>query len=297
MANERTVSVKLRMVVRDYITGGNQAVAMNRQLQASQADLAAEAGKTSTALDKLGASAEASGRRTGRGSLYMAAGVAALGASGGALKVLPPLLAAAGTGLAALPTIAIGAAAGLGVAYTATRNVGDALKDLDKASKVSPFAKLTPEAKAFVNEYARLKPALTGIQQGLQGRALTGTAAGLNLLVTGTLPQVTDGLNRIADDWADLFAELALATNQPEVIGAFTGSPRPRTGSSTGSRPGSGRRRRRSRRWSTPPTRWRGRSVTSCCRGSTTSTPRSSRLGRTGAWPSSSTPARTPPAS
>ncbi len=219
--NERTVSVKLRLIAREYVAGGRQALGMDRQLMASQAALGEQAKKTSRDLDGLAASAERSGRRTGRGALLMVGGIAALGAAGGGLKVLPPLLAAAGTGLAALPVAATGAAAGIGVAVIATRNLSEAFGELDKASKVSPFAKLAPEARALVNTYAGLKPQLQEFQKGLQGRAFTGTSAGLTMLVTKTLPQVSGSLNKIADDWADLFAEIALSANQPEVIGMF----------------------------------------------------------------------------
>lgn len=221
--SERTASVTLRMKVRDYLDGGRQAIAMNDRLKASQAELAGESRKASQEFERLAKSMETSGRATGRGGLYAAAGIAAIGATGGALKALPPLLTATATGLAVLPVALGSTVVGMGVAYTATRGLGDAFKELNKHTKQNPLAKLAPEARQLVGEYARLRPQLSAIQQELQGRALTGTAAGLNLLVTKTLPQVTGGLERIADDWADLFAEMALAVNQPEVVGAFNG--------------------------------------------------------------------------
>lgn len=219
MSDDRTVSVNLRMQVRDYIAGGNQAIAMNKQLQASQRDLGNDAGKTASQLTKLGDSAQSSGQKMGAGLKYGALGLGALGAAGGGLKALPPLLAATATGAAVLPQVFLGSAVAGGVLKTAVSGVGDALKEVNKQK--DPFKGLAPSARALVSEYQRVQPALKGFQQGISDRALKGTAQGLDMLATQTLPKLSGGLGKIADDWSDLFAEIALNANSPEAIGAF----------------------------------------------------------------------------
>jgi hypothetical protein len=217
---DRSVSVNLRMRIRDYIAGGEGAIAMNRRLQASQRELGNEAGRTADQLTRAGNAAEQHGRRTGRGALYGAAGVAALGLAGGGLKALPPLLAATATGAAVLPQVLLGTAAAGGVLKASLGGVGDAMKEVVKQQ--DQFGtKLAPNAEALVSQYARLRPVLKGIQQELQQNALAGTAQGLDLITTKMLPQVSDGLNELATDWSHFFAEVALAANSPEFIGMF----------------------------------------------------------------------------
>jgi hypothetical protein len=219
---DRTVSVNLRMRVRDYLTGGESAIAMNRRLQESQRALGNESSKTAAELTKVGAAAEKHGRSTGRGALYGAAGIAALGAAGGGIKALPPLLAATAAGAAVIPQVLLGSAAAGLVLKSALGGVGDEMKKVVKAQ--DQFGtKLAPNAEALVGQYARLRPALKAVQQELQQNALAGTAAGMDLLVSKTLPQVSGGLNKLATDWSEMFAELALATNSPEFVGMFNG--------------------------------------------------------------------------
>jgi hypothetical protein len=217
---ERTVSVSLRMKVRDYVMGGSEAIAMNRRLQASQRELAAESEKTADALTKSGNAADQSGRKMGRGLLYGAGALAALGAAGGGLKALPPLLAATATGAAVLPQVLLGSAAAGGVLKVALSGIGEEFQAVQKAQ--DQFGKASaPNAQALVAQYAALRPVLQGVQQGLQQRALAGTAQGLDLLVSKTLPQVSSGLNALADDWSEFFAEVALTASSPEMVGAF----------------------------------------------------------------------------
>jgi hypothetical protein len=216
---ERNVTVRLGLSVRDYISGGTAADAMNRRMTESMRDLGAEADRTAGKLTGAGNAAERSGKRMGRGALYGAAGVAALAAAGGGLKILPPLLAATATAGAALPGILGGAATGAAVLKIALSGVGDALGDI--YSTDDPFSRLTPNARKFLAVADQVKPKLLGLQAGLQQRVMQGTAADLKLFTDVTVPAVTAGLERIADDWADTFAELALAAADPQVTGAF----------------------------------------------------------------------------
>lgn len=220
MFGERDVTVRLKLAVRDYLTGGAQADAMNRRMIESQDALGASAKRAGANIDDLGVKADRHGRRIGRSTMYAAAGVAALGAAGGGIKVLPPLLAATATGAAVLPQVLLGSAVAGGVLKTSMSGVGDAfdalIKQQDQFGK-----KLAPNAQLLVSQYARVRPVLQGLQQGLQQNVFAGTAQGLDLVVSRTLPGVSDGLERIATDWSHLFAEMALTASSPEFIGAF----------------------------------------------------------------------------
>lgn len=217
--DDRTVTVRLRLAVRDYLTGGAEAEAMNKRLQASMRELGDESDQTKKKLKGAGDESEKSGRRIGRGALYAAGGLAALGATGGALRLLPPLLAAAGTGAAALPGILLGAANQAAVLKIGLAGVGKQLGEIYKAK--DPFERLAPNAVNFLKTAERLKPTLLNVQEGLQQRVMRGTSADLQLLATKTLPAVRVGLNRLADDWAATFAEMALSLSDSEVTDSW----------------------------------------------------------------------------
>src|SRR5690606_41447715 len=70
-----------------------------------------------------------------RGLLMAAAGVAALGAAGGALKTLPGVLTATAAAGATLPPILMGAASAGGVLAASLRGVGDAIEEITKRSE------------------------------------------------------------------------------------------------------------------------------------------------------------------
>lgn len=219
---DRTVSVSLRMKVRDYIAGGSEAIAMNKALQESQRALGNESSTTADKMTKVGKAAEQGGAKTGAWLLKTGIGLAAMGAAGGGIKALPPLLAATAAGAAVLPQVLLGSAAAGLVLKASMAGVGDQFKAVAKEQdKFS--AKVAPNAGLLVSEYARVRPVLQGLQQGFQQRAFAGTAQGLDLLATKTLPQVSGGLNKIADDWSAFFAEVALTASSPEMVGAFNG--------------------------------------------------------------------------
>lgn len=217
--DDRKVTVRLALSVRDYLVGGTEADAMNRRLQASQRELGNESDRTSKKLTRLADSAEQSGKRTGRALLFTGAGLAALGATGGALRVLPPLLAATATGAAALPGILGGAANQAIVLKVGLSGISDQLGEIYKAK--DPFTRLSPNAVNFLKVADQIKPTLLGVQQGLQQRVMRGTGADLELLATKTLPAVRVNLNALADDWADTFAEMSLAMSDPQVTDSW----------------------------------------------------------------------------
>jgi hypothetical protein len=217
---ERSVVVKLGLRVRDYIAGSESAIAANGRLTASQKALAAEFERSAASMTKAGDAADNHGRRMGRGMLYGAAGLAALGAAGGGLKAIPPLLAATATGAAVLPQVLLGSAAAGGVLKASLSGVGDAMQEVVKQQ--DKFGRqLAPNAELLVSQYARLRPVLQGVQRELQQNALAGTAQGMDLFVSKTLPQLSGGLEEIATDWSEFFAEVALAANSPEFVGMF----------------------------------------------------------------------------
>lgn len=219
---DRTVTVRLRMTARDYISEALAAEAANRKLTASVRSLGHDFSDMGEQASTAGKKVEASGRSSGRGLLYAAAGVAALGATGGALKVLPPLLAATATGAAALPGVLGATVAVAATGKIAFLGLGDAIGEANKAAAgKDPFARLAPNAKALVDQIGVLRPGLTSFQQGLQQLATKGTAADLELLANEVLPKVQKGVQRLAADYADAFAEISLATSDPASVEAF----------------------------------------------------------------------------
>lgn len=216
---DRDVNVNLGLTVREYLLGGTEAEAMDRRLIASQTALRASTQGLGRDLDDLGKKAKKGGESGGRGLLLMAGGLGALGAAGGGIKLLPPLLSAVGTGAAALPGILGGAVDSAIVLKLGLSGVGKELGKIYKAK--DPYERLTPNAQKFLQATANVKPALLGLQAGLQQRVTKGLGADLELFATHTLPQVQRELNNVASDWSDTFAEMALAADDPAVIQAF----------------------------------------------------------------------------
>lgn len=223
---DKTVSVRLRMQVRDYVQGAGEAIAANRALQASQRDLQGEARKAGISLTSMAGESErsasrveAAGRKMGRGVLYAAGGLAVLGGTGTALKVLPGLLAGTAAAGAALPTVLGGAAESAVVLKVGLNGVGKALQEVFKEK--DPFARMGPNARSLLETTAQLKPELLGLQQGFQQRVLRGTSADLELIATKTIPAVRAGLAQLGSDWADTFAEVSLSLSDKEVTDSW----------------------------------------------------------------------------
>jgi hypothetical protein len=207
------------MAVRDYVRGADDATRANRRLEASARDMAGQARQAGDEMDATGRKAQAAGRQTGRGMLYAAAGVAALGAAGGAIKVLPGAISAVGVAAGALPPMLLGAAGAGGVLIGSLKGVGAAAGEVLKSD--DPFAGLGRNARATVAEIKALQPAMSNFRTGLQDRTLDTAAANLNALATNVLPRVSGGLNDLADDWSDAFDQITASVMSPEFVGAF----------------------------------------------------------------------------
>lgn len=223
---ERNVTVRLRMVARDYIAGGTEAERMTRRLAAAQRDLAGTSRQSGDEMDRAGRRSEEYGRRiersgwrARRGMLYTAAGVAALGAAGGALKLLPATLTATGVAAGALPPLLLGTAAAGGTLITSLKGVGKAAGEVLKTD--DPFAGLGRNARAFVAEVKALQPAMSGFRQGLQDRTLANGARNLNALATVVLPRLRGSLNELATDWGEAFDQITAAVMDPHFTRAF----------------------------------------------------------------------------
>jgi hypothetical protein len=216
---ERHVTVRLAMTARRYVTGATEAERMNKRLTASAREMADAHRKAGDEMDRTAARSERAGRRTGRGMLYAAAGVAALGAAGGGLKLLPGTITALGTAGGALPPMFLGAAATAGVLVTSLKGVGKAAGEILKSD--DPFAGLGKNARQLVYEVKALQPAMSGVRQGFQDRTLAGADRNLRAMATVTIPAVRGGLNNLADDWARAFREITLAVTDPHFTGAF----------------------------------------------------------------------------
>ncbi|WP_341719931.1 hypothetical protein QQG74_09595 [Micromonospora sp. FIMYZ51] len=184
---DRTVSVRLRLMVRDYTSGATEAERATRRLRDAQDALGNTSRRTASDLTKSAKAIDDWSRRVAIGTAVVAGGAAA---AGGSLKLLPPLLAATATGAAALPGMLTGTAAAFGTLKVATAGVGDALDEIFDAD--DPFGRLAPSAKALVNEMGRLKPQLLSFQQSIQDATLASGAGNLNRLATTTLPRLTN---------------------------------------------------------------------------------------------------------
>ncbi|WP_431935791.1 hypothetical protein [Micromonospora sp. RP3T] len=224
--SERNVTVHLRMVARQYVAGATEGERATRRLAAAQRDLAGSSRSAGDELDRTAGRAEssgrrieASGRRAGRGMLYAAAGVAALGGAGGAIKLLPGLLSATAVSAAALPPMLLGAAASGGVLVASLKGVGKAAGEVLKSD--DPFAGLSVNARTLVAEVKALQPAMSGVRQGLQDRTLATAAEDLNYLATRVLPRVRGGLNELATDWGQTFSAISTGVGSTEFVQGF----------------------------------------------------------------------------
>lgn len=216
---ERNVTVRLRMTVRDFVAGGTEAERTARRLAAAHDELAGSARGAGDEIDRAGKRIDAFSRRANRSLLYAAAGVAALGAAGGGLKLLPGVIAGTATAGAALPPMFLGAGAAAGVLATSVKGVGKAMGEVLKSD--DPFAGLGKNARQVVYEVKALQPAMSGVRQGLQDRALAGADRNLRALATVTLPAVRSGLDALADDWSQTFRQMTLAVMDPHFLTSF----------------------------------------------------------------------------
>lgn len=193
---DRTVSVRLRMLVKDYVSGASEAERMTRRLRESQEQLGRSSKKSGKDLSKSAKDLEEFGQRVGKATAITAAGAAA---AGGALQYIAPAALAAGAAAGTLPGILGGVAATMGTLKVASIGVGDALGDVF-ATK-DPFARLAPSAKALVAEAGRLKPALIGAQQAIQGAAYKDAVTNLDMLAHTTLPVLRQQAVMLGSDW------------------------------------------------------------------------------------------------
>jgi phage-related protein len=114
----------------------------------------------------------------------------ALGSASGAALLLPGVLVAGGTAVAALKV----GVSGLGDAFKAAAE-GDA-KKLAEAT-----AKLAPPARALVDEYVRMQPALDRLRLDVQSRLFAGVAREVRALSGDYLPAAHKGLVEMAGAW------------------------------------------------------------------------------------------------
>lgn len=223
---ERKVTVRLRMVAREYVAGADESARMTRQLADMQRQLAGTSRRAGVELDRAARQAEtysrrveAAGRRSGRGMLYAAAGVAALGAAGGGLKILPGLLGATAAAGAALPPMLLGAAAAGGTLVASMRGVGQAIGEV--LAQPDPFDALSQSGRALVAEVRALQPEMGALRRELQDRALAGAAQSLRMVATEAVPQVRGSLVQMAAAWDGTLTQMARAVSSPQFAAAF----------------------------------------------------------------------------
>ena len=83
------------------------------------------------------------------------------------------------------------------------------------------MARLSPAARALVNEVLRLKPAFDALQLGVQERLLAGVAGHFGTLATLYLPQLNHWLGLIADSFNRAFINLARFFEQTDTQRRF----------------------------------------------------------------------------
>ncbi|MFI1194088.1 hypothetical protein ACH4T9_12635 [Micromonospora sp. NPDC020750] len=210
------MSVRLRMLVKDYTSGASEGERATERLRKSQERLSGSSRKAGQDMSKAAAEFEEFGKRVGKVTALTAAGATA---AGGALQYIAPAAVAAGAAAGTLPGILGGVAATMGTVKVASIGLSDALGDLFETD--DPFGQLSPSAKALMQEVGRLKPQLVGLQQSLQDTAYASAAGNLDRLATDTLPTVSRQAQILAHDWSLAMTAITDAATDPMILGGF----------------------------------------------------------------------------
>lgn len=86
------------------------------------------------------------------------------------------------------------------------------------AAVVTAYSKLSPEARKFVDQIARLKPELVGLQQLAQNRVFAGLGQELFLTADKTLPFARKQVIRFGDTWNQTFKQLFRLGRDPQFL-------------------------------------------------------------------------------
>lgn len=193
----RTVTVHLKAKVGDYLAG------MKMSEKAAK-DLRQETDK----LNKAG------------WSMTKGGGIVA------ALAGVPGFASAAAAGLAAIPAFAVSGAAAIGTLAVATNGVGEALKAVGEgdAKKLhEAMAVLSEDAREFVLEYQRIRPALSALGDRTQDAFFHQLLGNLDK-VTGTyLPLLMRQSPRLAAELGRGGAAFATWSTAPSVVAKVNG--------------------------------------------------------------------------
>lgn len=187
----RTVTVRLRAQVSEYLAGTNRS-------EKATKDLRQEVGRLNSA-----------GNAMSKGGILTA------------LAGVPGFAGAAVAGLAAIPAFALTGAAAIGTLAVATNGVGDAMKAVGEgdAKKLNAaMAELSGNARTFVREYQKIRPTLAAMGDRTQD-ALFGQLLGNLDKLTGTyLPVLMHQAPRLAAELGRGGSALAAWSTAPGTV-------------------------------------------------------------------------------
>lgn len=188
----RTVTVKLRAEIASYLAGMKLSEKATKELR-----------EETEKLNKAGSSMARSG------------GIIA------ALAGVPGMASAAAAGIAAVPAVTLAAAGAFGVLKVATSGTGDAMKAVgeDDAKKLGEaLLELSGNARTFVLEYQRIRPALTAAGDSTQD-AFFGQLVGQLDKLTGTyLPLLQRQAPKLAAELGRGAAALGAWATAPDTV-------------------------------------------------------------------------------
>ncbi len=192
---ERNVTVYLRMIAQQYKTEAKQAKAETKDLR-----------EEVQRLDKA------------------ASGLTKAGLISGAVSTLPGLLGPVAAGVASLSGLVLSGAAAFGTLAIATNGVGTAMKavaDGDAKKLAESMATLSADARQFVHEYERIKPALDVMGDSNQDEFFRQFHGDMEMLTGVYLPTMLNQLPQLASALGKAAHETAVWAAAPSQVAAF----------------------------------------------------------------------------
>lgn len=137
------------------------------------------------------------------------------------LAGLPGLLAPIGAGLVAIPGLAMGAASAFGSLAVALNGTGDAIKAVnegDPEKLAEAMAKLSAEARLFIESYQRVKPTLETVGDAQQDAFFRRMRGDLELLTTSYLPTMLQQLPRLSSAMGKMASDEVKLLSSPHIV-------------------------------------------------------------------------------
>ena len=192
MTANRTVTVKLRAEIAQYLAGMKMSEKATKDLEKQVKD-----------LNSAGQSMSRSG------------GIVA------ALAGVPGVASAAAAGIAAVPAVAVSASASLGVLIAATNGVGDAftaVADGDAKKLGEALLELSGNARRFVQEYQQVRPLLVAAGDRTQDAFFGQLVGQLDKITRTYLPTLGRQAPKLAAELGRGGAALGTWATAPETV-------------------------------------------------------------------------------